>query len=500
MEDAMRVVKFLIALMLALCSASAFAFEIAFSADAGASTETNAPLYPEADFIVSHDAGDLAFYWDLGFSGDQTYGSLFGGAYGSKALTALIREGGLTWTSGNLFASFGILPMKDEVDSPYSLVLSSRDHASLNALIRYEDDGFFFADRWIALNYDSNNILRDDIASPGTYTDVEWPDRGAVIKSYGFKAGDIRFGFQDIAVFTDYYYGSKQRGPLFDASYFLIPAPSFFIQYARMSIDAPWTTDTGLNDNSIMSFFAEWKRGKLGAQAQFLVDDFNLNRILSPSGSQNPDKLAWAFGCSMETGIGTFRFDQAGATKYVFAPSGYGGIDNLIYGYTYYPGTEFLLDGELTAIDPETDYVGYLNGENNIAFKLSWNMMPGGPLDLSGGLEFVMSGSKSPANPWHEYHTWSEGGDGPKWLDEDLLEKKVVLSGKAEYALGDFKLFASGSLGYIWNRLKLTAVPFEEPNSVDNGIPIYKPSSENGLVGSITLGGSWTWRAAGDKR
>jgi len=474
--------------------AQAAAFDIEFYAGGGAGTETPAPLYPQIDFIVDHESEGLGFHWDLGLSGDGSYGGLFGESFGGGALTVLIREGGLSYSAGNFLASFGMLPIKDEIDSPYSLVLSSKDNAALNALFRYEDEGFFFSDRWIALNYDSNNTLRNWDTVNSVWVDVQWPDRSAVIKSYGFKTGELRVGFQDIAIFTDLYYGEDQRGPLFDPSYFLIPAPSFFIQYARMSIESPWQTDDGLNDNSIMSFFAEWKRGKLGAQAQILVDDFNLNRFIHPDDFQNPDKIAWAFGAMLETDIGTFRFDQAGATKYTFGPAGYGGIDNLMYGYTFYPDTQYLLDGSLMTIDPEDNYLGYYHGENNIAFMFSWKSLPGSALDIAGGLEFSMSGSKSPANPWHEYSEWSEGGEGAQWLNEAVLEKKVVLSGKAQYALGDFKLFASARLGYAWNRLKLAAVAFEEPGSIDNGIPLYKPSSESGPIASLTLGASWSWR------
>jgi hypothetical protein len=488
----MSIAKRALILSLALWGTSAFAFEIETSAGLGIGTETPAPVYPTLDFIVAHEAGGFGFQWDLGFTGDGSYGGLFGTTYGTDGMTALIRRGGLTWRSGDLFASFGILPLEDEIESPYSLAISSLKNSKLNLLMRYEGEGFFFSDRWIALNYDSSNTF---LAGDGTVpaNTMAWPDRSVVVKCYGFRTGDIRFGFEDIAVFTDAYYGTEQRGPLFDASYFLIPAPSFFIQYARLGIEAPWTTDKGLNDNSIMSFFFEWGRGNLGAQAQFLVDDFNLNRFIDPSGDQNPDKIAWALGGSMETEYGTFRLDHAGATKYAFGPSS-DGAENYLYGYTYYPGTEFDLRGGTSPVDLGTDYVGYLHGENNLAFRASWAGLPGGPLEPSGALELVVSGSKSPGNPWHELEGWKAGGQGTKWLDEKRLETRLVLWGKAEYALGDFKLFASASLGYVWNRLKLTAVPAAVPNSADNGIPIFKPSSESSPVATLTLGGSWTWR------
>ena len=330
--------------------------------------------------------------------GSAEYGSLFGGDFGYS--TVLIRQGGLTWAAGPLSLGLGKLKLEDELDSPYSLALSSLHNSALTGSFRYEDDRFFFSDRWFALNYDSSQTLKVEVAAtPGTYKDVAWPDRSAVVKSYGLKAGELRFGFQDIIVYTNLDYGTAdQRGPLFDLEYFINPAPAFLIQYAETRLDAPWSKSSALNDNSLMGFFGTWKRGDYTADAQILVDDFNLNRYIHPSSYQNPDKIAWTVGGSIETEAGTFRFDHAGATKYTFAPSGYGGEDNLAYGYTYYPDTEFLLGDSLRAIDPESNYVGYLHGENNIAFMGSWTKVFG-ELSAKADLEFTLSGSKRPRQP-----------------------------------------------------------------------------------------------------
>ena len=73
-----------------------------------------------------------------------------------------------------------------------------------------------------------------------------------------------------------------------------------------------------------------------------------------------------------------------------------------------------------------------------------------------------------------------------------MLEKKLVVGASADYRWRDFTFFASGRLGYVWNRLKLSQVSGEVPGSIDNGIPYYKPSDENALIGSITIGGSWS--------
>ena len=112
-------------------------------------------------------------------------------------------------------------------------------------------------------------------------------------------------------------------------------------------------------------------------------------------------------------------------------------------------------------------------------------------------LEFTVSGSKSPANPWGSLVLWTDGGQGPKFLDDAVLEKKLVLGGRAEFIIGNWVVYADAKAGWVWNRLKLTSVTTNQ--TVDeydslmnvyrvNGIPIYYPSSESAPIGSITLG------------
>jgi hypothetical protein len=477
----------------AFAASGAHALDIGISAAGTASTETNNALYPEIDAKVSHQGSNFGFLWDVSMDGSGTYGTLLGSSFGFG--TVRIKEGGLTWTDNrSLSAQAGVLPLRDEVDSPYSLALSSLNNSALTAALRYEDDRFFFSDRWFALNYDSaGTFIKGDgkdtsgipLANPPT---IAWPDRSAVIKSYGIKAGDFRFGYQDIIVYTNRDYGTSQRGPLFDLEYFIDPAPAFLIQYVDTMAGAPWQKSGALNDNSLMGFFGTWKHGEFTGDAQILVDDFDANMFLHPNGYQNPNKISWTIGGSWETEYGTFRFDHAGATKYNFESSGSGGEDNLAYGYTFYPDTEFLMGGSYQAIDPESNYVGYLHGENNIAFMASWSKAFG-QLSASSSLEFTVSGSKSPANPWGPL---SEFPSGTHMLDDPSLEKKLVLAGSASYAWRDFRLFASGKIGYVWSKLELTAVAGEVAESIDNGIPYYSPSGAGAFIGSLTLGGSWS--------
>jgi len=475
-------------LLASLCMCAP-ALDLTLEGSGTASTETPNPVWLALDMRAVHELKDFSFLWDVSVSGDGHYGGLFGGSSPFGNATVMVREGGLLWHSGRFNISAGRLAMHDEVDSPYSLFMSSRGNAALNVLFRYEDDRFFFSDRWVALNYNS--------------VDTAWPDRSAVIKNYGMKFGDLRVGFQDALVFTDKALldwntsppTGGSRTPVFDPNYFFNPAPGILLQYAATSADAPWQTNPALNDNTVLGFFAVLNKGDMAYDAQILIDDINTNRFVHPNSFQNPDKIAWGLGASMHTDHGLFGLNTAGATKYTFEPA-YDGSGNTDYGYTFYPDTQFMLRGVPTAIDPESTYLGYLHGENNLAFMASWNSLPG-RLSGKANLEFTISGSKSPANPWGALLVYSDGGQGTKFLNDAVLEKKLVLGGRTEFLMGDWLFYADAMVGWVWNRLKLTSVTNDQQTTepdhlmgVDriNGIPIYYPSSESSPIGSLTLG------------
>ncbi|MDP3179079.1 MAG: hypothetical protein Q8M76_14325, partial [Spirochaetaceae bacterium] len=242
--------------------------------------------------------------------------------------------------------------------------------------------------------------------------------------------------------------------------------------------------------------FAEWKGEGIYLDAQFLIDDINMNRFYDPAAFQNPDKIAWTLGAALDTEFGRFRLDHAGATKYCFEPYGALASGNAEYGYTFYPDTVFSLGGVSEPIRPEDNYVGYLYGENNVAFRAGWSR-GFGALAVDAAAEFTLSGAKSPANPWHEYTDWAQGGEGTKFLDDPVLEKRILFSGRAEWKLDALSLFAEGSAGYVWNKLALTEVPAAVVDAADprgNGIPLFAPSSECGPTGSLAVGVSYTLR------
>lgn len=324
---------------------------------------------------------------------------------------------------------------EDEINSPYSLYFSSEENSALSYEIKYEDDFFFYKSRWLGLNKNS---------------DFDFIDRGANYKVYGMKFGKYRFGYQDIVVYTNEY---------FNIEYFLNPLPAYFVQEGNHSMDAPWNQDT--NENSIMGFFVDRRTKKDYYYIQILIDDFNGNRFFDRESYQNPDKVAWSLGYKGNYKKGKLGIYTAGATKYTFEPMGNKGA-NTNYGYTYYPEVEY----GSKEINLSENYIGYKYGENNLSFLVDYEKNK-----IYNSIEYILNGSKSPANPWHKYLTWDEGGQGARFLDDDKLEKELKWNIGIKKGEWDFNL----TLGKIWNKLKLEEAGTEE----ENKIKIYRPSNKN---------------------
>ena len=431
-----------------------------------AASTLNANLsFADLSLGFHHDGGGFRFGWELGVSGEGEYPSAFMSDY-YKGLSVEIREAGLSFKKNGFGFALGKMENRDMVDSPYSLFVSGFDRKTMLAEISYEDDRVFFSDRWLGLNHNlSTTGLYVSGSSSGNYI---YRDRGAVIKNYGFKLGRFRFGFQDALVFT---------GNYFDIDIFANLAPGFFVQYLALATGRPWT-ESG-NQNSLLGFFADYAADRYYVYGQILVDDLNVNRFMHPELPQNPDKIALSVGGSTDTAIGLLGFYLAGATKYTFES-----IDHEYYSYTYYPASAVVSGTSTVGIPLGEEMIGYSLGENNIAFKATW----AGSFDsirLEGSLELSLSGSKSPANPWHELNTWSDGGQGTKWLDDGILEKRAVLSFGAERHFGPIAVSASGGLGWVQNRLELTAV--SAPYISGNLEPVWNPSMHSGVVAELQL-------------
>lgn len=384
----------------------------------------------------------------------------------------LMEEGGLRYRGGGLTLEAGRFFHEDPVPGPYALFLNPRGPSAPSARIRFENDFFLYESVWIELNNGSE-----------CFTD-EWPagfpDRGANVKTYALKLGDgMRLGFQDSAVYT---------GRSFDYEYFLSPVPQYFIQYVKGTDGRPWTS--GANENNIIGLFWDWERERARFRVQTLMDDFNLHFIL-PDTPNNPWKAAWSLNAEFDTALGTFGVRHAGATKHTFQPSvqDRSRPDLMAYGYTYYPDVRFKIDGKDQTIQMADNMVGYVHGENNLAFMADWRGALGA-YAAAAALEYVISGPKSPANPWHELYG-AVDYSGTKVIAEGRLEHKILASFEAQRRVGAFELFARASVGFVFNELKLEAPGGVNPTPGFNldDIWIFKPSDTSRALFALTAGG-----------
>ena len=368
-------------------------------------------------------------------------------------------QGAMILKALDMELQLGRILQKDAIDSPYSLFISSKPNTPLLANFRYENSFAFYETRWIELNTRSG--VKTEAFSGG------FPDRGAQLKTYGIKLGNMRFGLQDGAVYT---------GRSFDLEYFVNPIPNYLIQYVKGTEGRPWTT--GDNENDIMGLFWDWKPNEnLSFNAQLFVDDMSLLGIGNTS--RNPWKTAYSLGGTIKTNFGSFSLHHALATKYCFSTTS--DRKEVAYPWAYYPDTRFpIKEGDYRAIPFETLMIGYYNGENNIAFRLDYENDFHG-FKLLSNLEFVLSGDKSPGNAWHA-GTWYVG-PGTRLFDSEYLEKKFILSGQLSKQVHDFTFFSNFLIGFAINALELQR-PY--PEGSESGVSeVYKDIDEN----------VWIWRA-----
>ncbi|MFZ2913713.1 MAG: hypothetical protein WAZ99_05885 [Rectinemataceae bacterium] len=450
--------------------------------------------------------GSFEVFGTLSANSDGAYApalaNLPGGDFGN--IYFLMEEGGLRTRLGPVLMEAGRIRHFDEIQGPYSLFVNSAGIAAPLLRIRYEDDNFIYESRWIELN---RNSLAPDPAGTldpeGNVAEAPawengYPDRGANLKTYGFKVGNMRFGFQDAAVYS---------GRFFDAEYFLNPIPQYFIQYGRGTPGSPWAEDS--NDNDIIGAFWDLTTDDGAYVAvQAFMDDFNIH-FIAPSTSWSPWKAGLSLRAAKDTSWGRFGFSTAGATKYSFEPIDMKNLDTSeewwksAYGYTYFPDTRFDIEKDSSIIDwepisPGRNMIGYINGENNFAFQVDWKD-DFGDFDIDALIEFKLTGAQSPANPWQD--SGSNPNDGTHWIfGEPVLEKRVLAMANASYRLGGWAFFGTLKAGIALDALAL-ALPSATSGDGLNGdgiekqIAIWTPQA--GLVEtafSVGIGASYSIR------
>ncbi len=443
------------------------------------------PNGDEQDQAAFSPAGRFSFsssspYFDvmasLSLDRDGKYGAALADIPGGNlyGFYALLDEGGVRARLVGAQVELGRFRFQDEVDSPYSLFVNSNGISGPGMAISYAAGSFFYNSRWIGLNHDSMAGISE--AWPSGF-----PERGATIKSFGLEIGEMRFGFQDAIVYA---------GRWFDFEYFLSPLPMYATQYVRGTGGAPWAAS--YDDNTIMGFFWTWNRpGAFSCLAQVLVDDIGFGGILD-GWPLNPWQLAAGLGGRMETQAGSFGLYAAMATKYCFEPSSANSSTDA-YGYTWYPDTRFtsywqdIASTVTSPISVEDNEIGYKYGENNLAIQVDWKGKLG-PVDATALLEFRLSGSNSPANPGHD--DASILSEGTKWLDDAVLEKRIVLALAVSKAFGPLRIYGNVLGGYALDALTLRAA--EGTSTGANSAWIYSPAAgTDKALFSISVGGRY---------
>lgn len=402
---------------------------------------------------IKYQNDNFSFFVEMTFSNDGKFPLFYEEFYGDYYIK--FKNSGINLNLNNVKISFGNLENYDIVDSPYSLFISSLGHSKPTVSFKFEDSNFKYESRYILISYDDFMPL-----NLSTKSSI---DKGLNLKYYAIKYGNFTFGYEEASVYVN---------RLFDFEYFSNPLPNFFVQYYRENV--LYNGIRSFNDNSLMGFFATYEDLKKYLYAQILIDDFNANRFFNPD---NPtvDKIAWSFG-------GTYNLNNylkakifsAGATKYTFQPSSDSG-NPLYYGYTYFI-VEKLKDW---IINYEENYIGYKYGENNLALLIGLDYSK--EFNLTGDLEFILSGTKSPINPWTEKNS-STYERGFNLLNEGKIEKTFLLSLNISKKFGIMELGGFIKLGEIFNVLKLV----EEVN--DNvKKPYYAPSDENKTIFDLSI-------------
>ncbi len=456
----------------------------------------SAGFSPKMSLAFLSDSSMLDLVARLSLNTDEKYGPSLvdvpDGGIGSVYF--LMEEGGVRFHNGSVKMAAGRFRHYDVVGTPYSLFINSSGIAATIMSFAYDNGFFFYETRWIGLNHDST-MTTDAWGVGGVgneYTGSGFPDRGANVKVMGLRLSNgMRIGFQDAATYSLRY---------FDPEYFFNPIPQYFIQYGMSTGGQPWATE--LDDGNMIGAFWDWKYDEnFSFLAQVLMDDLNIGGLFGTT--MNPNQMAFSLGSHVRTRYGDFGFFAAGATKFTFEPAPVGGNPlqqaMVAYGYTYYPDTRFDYDRMTTGFQPsalniEDNAIGYVYGENNLAFRADWKKSVR-EFDLSAALEFRLMGDNSPANAWHD------GVDNPlvpvRWLDSAVLEKRILGGFTVSTRRGDWRYHGSVTAGVAFDALELRAPnpPSGTYSLADTAIWIYSPVAGNTKpILKFALGSQYAWR------
>lgn len=415
-------------------------------------------LYDDITAFIDYQSGPFILASSFGVSNQGNFDHEGGGPQADFDHHFLIYEGLLGLVFDQFFASFGWGSYTDSIDSPYSLYLSPRQNPAVNFQFKYTGEVFFFENYWIGLNFNSALTYQDN--------DNRIQDRGMNYKSAGFKINDPwdgiwKIGYQESVVYTDRY---------FDPIYFA-PIPYPLVQLFTAVSGNP--AQVAPDPNNLFGFFLDYTQNKHYAYVQFLLDDLSFNTTPPTL------KSAWSVGYRIATDIGRFGFYHAGATKFTYQAT----RTTNPYPYIRHPLNTYKTRNGDKTIPYFDNYIGYLYGGNNIAFRAEYDNTFG-IVEVKSGLEYIVSGEKSPLNPWHGGRRVDDAG-GTQLLDSDRLEHTIILNaGVVVNIFEDIDLLFEGSLGYVFNELALT----DPPVSDNSQLQYFVPSTNNKFLYSVFVG------------
>ncbi len=454
-------------------------------------------FYDEVGYGASYQGDIFTAQFDFSLINDEKYvpseDYMFGHYFS-------LNEGRFGIEYRPFFLNAGRIVHHDETQTPYSLFISSQDLPTTQVDFTYDGNFFFYTTRWLMLNqnsewyvtkvpvYDKTDGVggenpdpifdEDDSNDTGDIIGYipEPLDRGANYKVYGMKFGDWRFGVQEAVVYLN---------QTFYPEYFFSPLPMYFTQLVNATAGKPWTQR--LDENVHLGAFIDVTRPEYYGYFQFILGDVNLDFLVPDRDLTQPWRVGWSIGGSYEFDFGRLGFYHAGASKYLFSAttSDSGSYSKKRYEYAYYPAVQYFYEDRLETLWYYDNYIGYKYGENNVAFMVTYenNFYD---FDFTGMFEYVLSGSKSPANPWHELRRFP---NGTKMFNDDELEQTFRLGSTIRYRWLGWEFGAAVKIGYRLNSLELVPVedaPVDEP-------PIFRPVGPDEFLYEIFLGAKYSF-------
>jgi hypothetical protein len=443
--------------------------------------------------LVAVDFSYTSAFFDFGGAFHMTNDGRFSSTEGWMAKAGnqymMLDQGYSRLHYGGLAFEAGWLKPVASIATPYEVFLNPLSPGRFGMLFSWESGIFQYQSRYIAVNTRSSNTY--DWGPASMYNTQTWSDKGVNYRLIALKFGDWRVGYEESSVYL--------RG--FDPNYFFSPLPSILTNTLLTQGNNPWVQGGGVNDNTLMGLFSDYRSGPLYAEAQLLIDDINLN-FLFPPGSpyllNNENKLAWSIGAKYTFSFGTLGFWHGGSTAYTYEAS-YSDLptnaNTVPYEYTYYPTIAW--NG--TIIDPRDLNIGFPWGENALAFKVTFDtdLFVDTPwaFALDSSIEWVISGSKSPDKPWNQY-----GDDNliPQRIQlfnvfgTETLEHVLIFHVGASKTLGDWRFRVGLDIGGDFNAPVSYVMTDLLPTSVEP--PIYLPQAGNNkLIFALVLGVHYAW-------